>query len=69
MTSSVDCPVVCSVHGRVKRLVICNGLECGLSGRVFGPRSVKMLVICNDLECGWSGRVFGPRSGQKVSDM
>ena len=39
MTSSVDCPVMCSVHGRVKRLVICNDLECGWSGRVFGPLS------------------------------
>ena len=39
MTSSVDGPVVCSVHFQVKRLVICNDLECGLSGRVFGPLS------------------------------
>ena len=39
MASSVDCPVVCSVHFQVKRLVICNDLECGCSGRVFGPRS------------------------------
>jgi hypothetical protein len=35
----VDGPVMCSVHGRVKRLVICNDLECGWSGHVFGPRS------------------------------